>query len=38
MANLPEWEHSSYIHGEVGFASRKIVGIQAADLWASVDI
>jgi hypothetical protein len=34
MATLPEWEHRSYIHQEVSFASRKMVGIQAADLWA----
>jgi|GEM_PF-300979 len=33
LAKLPEWEHHSYIHDEVGFASRKTVGVQAADLW-----
>jgi hypothetical protein len=33
MANLPEWEHHDFIHKEVGFASRKTVGVQAADLW-----
>jgi hypothetical protein len=34
MVNLPEWEHHAYVHDEIGFASRKSVGVQAADIWA----
>ena len=34
LARLPEWEHYAYIHDEVAFASRKAIGVQAADLWA----
>jgi hypothetical protein len=33
LARLPEWEHYNYLHDEIAFASRKSVGIQAADLW-----
>jgi len=33
LAALPEWKHYSYLHDEIAFASRKSVGIQAADLW-----
>jgi hypothetical protein len=33
MAKLPEWEDREYIDEEVAFASRKSVGVQAADLW-----
>jgi hypothetical protein len=33
MAKLPEWEDSDYLHHEVGFSSRKSIGIQAADLF-----
>ncbi len=34
LVKLPEWKHREYLHEEIGFASRKAVGIQAADLWA----
>jgi hypothetical protein len=34
MAALPEWEDSWYLHEEISFASRKSVGVQAADLFA----
>jgi hypothetical protein len=34
MANLPEWRASDPLFEEISFASRKIVGIQAADLFA----
>jgi|SRR5580658_2169648 hypothetical protein len=34
MAKLPEWEDHDYLHEEVAFASRKSVGVQAADLYA----
>lgn len=34
MVNQPEWEHRSHLFEEVGFATRKLVGIQAADLYA----
>jgi hypothetical protein len=32
MAIMPEWRFHPYIKGEVGFASRKVIGIQIADL------
>jgi hypothetical protein len=33
MAGLPEWSHRPWIDDEVGFATRRVVGIQVADLW-----
>jgi hypothetical protein len=34
LAKLPEWDDRSYLHEEIAFASRRSVGVQAADLWA----
>jgi hypothetical protein len=33
LSKMPEWEDHEYLHEEIGFASRKSVGVQAADLY-----